>query len=197
MDKGILSDREKAMEANYFRQQDERLLETLRQKAKLDEIALALAGKLRVDNPDLLERVRALGINADNAPAFLIAPLVQVAWAEGVVSDRERKCVLRLARDRGVEDGSPAATQLAAWLDERPAEKLFETAVAVIKYGLEVLDPHERDERIKKLVDACHEVAAASGTELAKLLGLGDGVSKLQSQSRDQITTKLRRHEGA
>ena len=30
MDKGILSDREKAMEANYFRQEDARLLDKLR-----------------------------------------------------------------------------------------------------------------------------------------------------------------------
>ena len=197
MDKGILSDREKAMEANYFRQQDAKLLEKLRQKASLDDIAVALADKLQVDNPDLLARVRELGITADTAPAFFIAPLVQVAWAEGSVSNRERECVLRLARERGVADGSPAKAQLAAWLDSRPPDALFETAVETIKYGFEVLDPHERDERIRRIVDACREVAAASGTELARLLGLGDGVSRAESQLLDSITTQLRRHEGA
>jgi hypothetical protein len=89
MDKGIFADREKAMEANYFRQQDAKLLEKLRKDAKLDEIAVALAEKLKVDNPDLLARIRTLGIGADNVEAFLAAPLVQVAWAEGKVSKRE------------------------------------------------------------------------------------------------------------
>ena len=124
MDKGILSDREKAMEANYFRQQDAKLLEKLRQKASLDDIAAALAEKLQVDNPDLLARVRQLGITAETAPAFFIAPLVQVAWAEGSVSNRERECVLRLARERGVADGSPAKAQLATWLERVTASRL-------------------------------------------------------------------------
>ena len=196
MDKGILSDREKAMEGSYFRQQDEALLAKLRQKAKLDEIAVALADKLQVDNPDLLERVRELGVTVDTAPALFLAPLVQVAWAEGSVTARERECVLRLARERGVEDNSPAMAQLSAWLDERPQDTLFATAVEVLKYGFKVLDPFERDARIKTLTDACHEVAAASGSELARLLGLGDGVSNEESQILDQIIVKLRRHEG-
>jgi len=58
MNKGPLSDREQAMEANYFRQQDALLIEKLRQQASLDEIASAVADKLKVDNPDLLTRVR-------------------------------------------------------------------------------------------------------------------------------------------
>ena len=90
MDKGIFEDREKAMEANYFRQQDAMLVQKLRQEAELDEIAKALAEKLEVDNPELLLRVRELGITVDTAPALFLAPLVQVAWAEGGVSDAER-----------------------------------------------------------------------------------------------------------
>ena len=81
VDKGMFSDREKAIEANYFRQQDRRLLDKLRQNATLDEIALAMRDKLQLDNPELLQRVRALGLGADNAAAILVAPLVQVAWA--------------------------------------------------------------------------------------------------------------------
>src|SRR5215203_699526 len=168
MDKGIFTDREKAMEANYFRQQD----------AKLDEIALALRDKLQVDNPELLARAREAGVTPDTAPAFFLAPLVQVAWAEGKVSRREHETVLRLSRERGVEDNSPAYAQLIAWLETRPADALFDAAVDVIKYGFSVLPVKEREERIKRLVDACHEVAAASGNEFARQLGLGDGVSR-------------------
>ncbi len=39
----IFGDREKAMEESYFREQDAKLLAKLREKADLDEIAVALA----------------------------------------------------------------------------------------------------------------------------------------------------------
>ncbi|MFL6731933.1 MAG: hypothetical protein ACJ8EP_06265, partial [Sphingomicrobium sp.] len=125
----IFGDREKALEANYFRNEDERLLAKLREGAKLDEVSQAVRDKLNVDNPDLLQRVRALGITAETASAFLLAPLVQVAWGGGSVSREERETVLNLARERGVDDGSASQSQLVTWLDKRPADELFETSI--------------------------------------------------------------------
>ena len=101
MTKGILSDREKALEESYFRQRDAKLLEQLRQGAALDDIAVALAEKLQVDKPELLARAREVGITPETAAAFLVAPLVQVAWAEGSVTKQERQTVLRLRTDAG------------------------------------------------------------------------------------------------
>ena len=195
MDKGILSDREKAMEANYFRQQDARLLERLRNANKFDAMAEALRDGLHVDNPELLERARALGINADNASAFLCMPLVQVAWAEGSVSRKEHDAVMRIAHERGVEDGTPGHAQLDEWLRIRPSDELFDTAIEVLKFGLDVFPPAEREERVQRLLDACHEVAAVSGSEIARQLGLGDGVSQTEAHALDVIAMRLRRHE--
>src|SRR4029450_13056933 len=65
----IFSDREKAMEADYFRKEEARLLEMLRKNASLDEIAEALRDKLQVDNPDLLVAVRDLGITPETVAA--------------------------------------------------------------------------------------------------------------------------------
>lgn len=192
MDKGIFSEREQAAEAAYFRQHDARLVERLRQGAKLEEVASALAEKLHVDNPDLLQKARLVGVTAETAPALFLAPLVQVAWVDGSVSSAEQATVLRIAADRGVEAGSPAHDQLAQWLRVRPSDALFDTAVEVIKYGLDVLPPDERDERITRIVHACHEVAETSGGGLLKALGLGSGVSGLEASMLDTITGTLR-----
>jgi len=100
----IFGDREKAMEESYFRQEEARLLEKLRQKASLDEIAVALRDVLLVENPELLARARQLGITAETAPAFFLAPLVQVAWAEGKVTKDELEAVLKIARERGIDE---------------------------------------------------------------------------------------------
>jgi len=193
MQERIFSEREKAIEDSYFRQRDAALIDKLRQKADLDEIASALRDKLQVDNPELLKRVRELGITVETAPAFLLAPLVQVAWAEGHVTKQEHDAVLRLARGRGVEAGSPAYAQLEDWLKARPSDDLFDTAVEAIRYGFELLPPRERDEKIRDLVHACQEVAEASGG-LGRLLGLGSGVSTSEASTLDTITRTLRSH---
>jgi len=192
MDKGIFSDREQAAEAAYFRQHDARLVDRLRQDAKLEEVATALAEKLQIDNPDLLEKARLVGVTGDTAPALLLAPLVQVAWVDGAVSGSERETVLRIADDRGVNAGSPAYNQLADWLRVRPSDAVFDTAVEVIKYGLTVLPLQEKNERIERIVQACHEVAEASGGGLLKALGLGSGVSGNEASMLDTITSTLR-----
>ena len=190
----ILGNREKAMEEGYFRDQDAKLLKLLRDKAQLDEIAMMLGEKLSVDDPGLLLRVRELGITLDTAPAFFLAPLVQVAWAEGKVSKEERETVLVLAGERGIAAGSPAHAQLEEWLRVRPPDALFDTAVEVLKFGFSVMPPAERDERIKGVVRACRDVAEASGG-LGRLLGLGDGVSPIEASTLDRIARLLRSPE--
>ena len=190
----IFEDREKAAEANYFRQHDADLIKKLRDKADLDEIALALRDKLQVDNPDLLQKVRDLGVTPDNAAAFFLAPLLQVAWAEGKVDKSEHATVLKIARRRGISEHSPAYAQLEQWLRKRPSDTFFDTAVEVLKYGFAVLPPAEQEERTRTMVAACQEVAEASGG-LGRLLGLGDGVSKVEDSTLDHINRALRSHK--
>ena len=188
----ILGDREKAMEESYFRREEAKLLAKLREKAHLDDIALALGEKLQVDNPELLARVRQVGVSIDTAPALFLAPMVQVAWAEGSVSKAEHDAVLRIAREREMDPASPAYAQLEQWLKERPDDAVFDTAVEIIKYGFAVLPPAEREERIKRIVDACHEVAEASANSLGWLMGI-KSVSDSEASTLDAIAGTLRR----
>jgi len=190
-DKDIFKERGRSFEEEYFRKHDAQLIEKLRERGKVEEIVEALAVKLQIDDPALLRRIMALGVTLDTGAAFLLAPLVQVAWAEGGVTDRERESVLRIAVERGVDTSSPAYTQLQAWLRTRPADAIFDTAVEAIKRGLSVLTPAERADRIKRIVDACREVASASGG-LGRLLGLGTGVSSEEESILDAMTATLR-----
>jgi hypothetical protein len=191
MDKDIFKERERSLEEGYFRQHEAKLIEKLRERAKVDEIVEALAVKLQTDDPALLRRIMALGVTLDTGAAFLLAPLVQVAWAEGAVTDREREKVLRIATERGIDPSSPAYTQLQEWLRTRPADAVFDTAIETIKTGLSVLTPAERADRVKRIVDACREVASASGG-FGRLLGLGTGVSSEEESILDAMAATLR-----
>jgi len=191
MDKDIFKERGHSLEEEYIRKQEAKLVEKLRERGRLEEIAEALALKLQVDDPGLLRRIIALGVTLETGAAFLLLPLVQVAWAEGEVTDRERETVLRLASERGLEKGSRAYAQLEQWLRVRPANELFDTAVEAIKSGISVLSPEERTERAQRIVAACHKVAEASGG-LFRLLGLSTGVSSEEESTLDTIAAKLR-----
>src|SRR5687768_8450442 len=136
MTKDIFRDRERGEEQAYFRQQDVKLIAKLRQKAQLSEIAHALAEKLHADEPALLERIQKLGVTLDTGSAFILAPLVEVAWVDGEVSHAERDTLLHIAEQRGVAPGSADYHQLLAWLGNRPADDDWLAALEASRIGL-------------------------------------------------------------
>ena len=129
----------------------------------------------------------------ETAAALFVAPLVQVAWADNSVSRKEHQAVLRLARTRGVEESSPAYAQLEEWLRVRPSDELFDVAIEVLKYSFSVLTEAEREDRIKRVLDACREVASASGKGLATLLALGNTVVSDEQALLDELNAAFRR----
>ena len=175
MAKDIFRDRVRGEEAAYFRQVDAKLIAKLRQKAQLSEIAHALAEKLHADEPALFESIQKLGVTLDTGSAFILAPLVEVAWSDGHVSDAERDVILHIAKRRGVEPGSADYHQLLNWLAHRPSDEVFRTALEAIRVGLSVLPPDESEQRIATIIKACEDVAKATGA-IAELLHL-DGVT--------------------
>ena len=189
MTKDAFKDRERGLEEEFFRKEDVKRLEKMRETAKLQEIAGALAEILKVQNPELLSRTISLGINKDTAAAFLLAPLVQVAWAEGKVTEPERQAALRFAHSRGIEKGSAAEAQLLSWLQTRPSQSIFDTAIEVIKSGLAEFPQKEREDRIARMIQACREVSEASGG-IAKVLG-GSGTSSEERSVLDRVAAAL------
>lgn len=192
MTRDIFRERERGEEDAYFRQQDARLIAKLRQKAQLSEIAHALAGKLHADEPALLERIQKLGVTLDTGSAFILAPLVEVAWADGEVSHAERETILRIANQRGVEPESADYNQLLDWLAHRPSDELFRTALEAIRIGLSVLPPDESEERIATMIKACTEVARAADwiDQLFQLDRVSHSESVVIAAIRGQLESK-------
>ncbi len=188
MAKDVFRDRERGEEEAYFRKQDAELIAKLRQKAKFSEIAHALAEKLHTDEPALLERIQKLGVTLDTGSAFILAPLVEVAWVDGNVSHAERDTILQIAEQRGVAPGSADYLQLLDWLAHRPSDELFRTALEAIRIGLSVLPPNESEKRIATMIKACEDVAQAT-EGIAQLFGM-EGVSYAESA----VIAAIRQH---
>ena len=188
MTKDMFRDRARGEEEAYFRRQDARLIEKLRQKAQFSEIAHALAEKLHADEPSLLKRIQKLGVTLDTGSAFILAPLVEVAWIDGEVSHAERDTILQIAKQHGVEPGSADYHQLLDWLAHRPSDEVFRTALEAIRIGLSILPPDESEQRIATMIKACEDVAQAAGG-IAGWLQLED-VSYVEGS----VIAEIRRH---
>jgi len=189
MTRDIFRERQRGEENAYFRQQDAKLIAKLRQKAQLSEIAHALADKLQADEPALLERIQKLGVTLDTGSAFILAPLVEVAWVDGNVSQAERDSILAIAKQRGVTSGSADYHQLLDWLTHRPSDEVFRTALEAIRIGLSVLPPEESEQRIATMIKACEDVAQAADW-IDQLFYL-DRVSYSESAVIDAIRSHL------
>ena len=189
MDKDMFKERERSLEEEYFRKHEAKLIEKLRERGRLEEIAEQLAIKLQIDDPALLRRIMALGVTLDTGAAFLLAPLLRCLGRGRGDGSRARDDSGHPRRPGHREDVARLRPARGVALRQRPADEIFDAAVEAIKIGLSVLTPEERADRIKRIVDACRQVAAASGG-LGRLLGLGSGVSSEEESLLDAISAQ-------
>ena len=157
---GITSDL-RSREEDYFRRKDRELVEKLRQAAADNEARHALEKTSGIHDQALLQELQALGFTPETVSLLPLIPIVQVAWAEGGVTDEERSLIVQFARQRGIHAGSAADRELSAWLQHRPSDEVFAKAGRLIRAMLDA--PHRAGADIDDLIKHCEEIAAASG----------------------------------
>jgi hypothetical protein len=153
----------RSREEEYFRRKDRELVENLRRTAEADASRRALESTSGIHDQVMLQELEALGFTPDTVSLLPLVPIVQVAWAEGGVSDDERKLILQFARSRNIREGSPADEQLSAWLEQRPSEDVFSRATRLIRAMLDRPDGRTAAWSIDDLIHHCEEIAEASG----------------------------------
>jgi len=158
-----LAERGRALEDEYVRRKDRELIERM-QRAASDEAARRDMGTATgLTDPALLEELQALGFTPATVTLLPFVPVVQVAWAEGGVSDQERYAVVKLARARGIGEGSPADRQLADWLATAPDTQVFARATRLIRAMLDAETKDATALTADQLVGYCEKIASASG----------------------------------
>ena len=137
-----------------------------------------VASEVGVDDEDIVDRIRALGFDGENAGLLHLIPLIEVAWADGSMSKKEREVLLGAAETHGIKPGTKAATFLASLLEERPSDTVLHELLDVLRDVL-----HAKNLHPVNLVEACMEVAEASGG----FLGIRNPVSGEERDLIDQI----------
>ena len=169
-----MQERGRALEEAFFKKQHEQQLAKLRREQERAEAREALAAASGIsDDPDLLDRLVALGIHAETLAALTLIPLVEVAWADGKMEPRERDAILRGAESSGIQPGSPSYGLLEIWTHDRPAPELLTTWKSYIGALVEELSADQKWHLEEKIIGRARAVAEAAGG----FLGLGAKVS--------------------
>jgi hypothetical protein len=179
-DDNIFAERGRSLEEEYFRRKDKELIEKMRKAAAADEARSEMAKRTGLGDPELLKELEELGFTPETVILLPLVPIVQVAWAEGGVSPAERDLIVKLARTRGIEEGSAADRKLAEWLDARPGEQVFAHATRLIRAML-ASPTAQAGLNADDLVKYCESIAAASGGIL--------GMKKISAEERALLST--------
>ena len=173
-----LSQRGRSLEEAFFRERDAKLIEErkkLEQQKKSKEELAVISG---ITNPEILDKLIALGVSPGVLASLSVLPLVEVAWADGKLDPKEKDAILLAAAQGGLSKGSVDYNLLDAWLKERPSSQCLEAWLHYIAGLREVLNQQELNDLKASLLGRARRVAEATGG----LMGIG---SKISAEEQD------------
>lgn len=160
-EKDKFAQREHWLEEEYFGKKNQELIEKLRERQAREADRRKMAEVIGVDDQEVLEALQDLGYTSETVPLLHIVPLVEVAWTEGGVADRERRMIFEIAEARGVRPGGVAHEMLWRWMDNKPSERFFENSLRAIRVVLGFLPEEQRRARRGDLIAYCNQIATA------------------------------------
>ncbi len=164
-----LQDRGKALEEAFFRAENAKVRAELRKKRERSANKEALTEASGLQDDETLEQLTTLGIGGDTIAAMAVVPLVEIAWADGHMDDREVEAILNGAKESGIEPGTAAYALLESWMREQPSEDLMATWQSYIRAVCDEISAEQRWRLEELIIGRAQNVAAAAGG----FLGIG------------------------
>ncbi len=155
--------RREGFEEEYFRTRDAKLVEKLKTvfHKKVDKESIRKA--TGITDERVLDNLVALNLSGDLMAAFRLMPLVEIAWADGTIDDREVEAVLAAAEQHGVARGSGAYAMLENALRTGPRPDSRKAWYLYAEELRKTLNPQELATFRRDLLEEARKVAAASG----------------------------------
>ena len=97
------------------------------------------------------------------AALLLLMPLVEMAWAHGAVSAREKRVIFEAARAASIDARDALNETLDELLKYRPGRDFFDDCRARIDRTLRSMTVKDRRALHARLIALCRAVAAAAG----------------------------------
>jgi hypothetical protein len=185
----LLGNRARTLEDRFFLEQDRILIEKRRELKRMEETRQALSAVSGITNEKVLQHLVELDIQAEVLASLAVVPLVEIAWADGKIDEREREAIRRASGEAGLAKGSPDFELLDRWLSHRPGPELLEAWHHYVEGLCELLTPEEREALRADFVGRARRVAEAAGG----FLGLTSGISASEQKILERLDSAFRK----
>jgi hypothetical protein len=179
----MFGDRRRALEDSFFRDRDQQLLAKLQLELEALEEHRHLAHVSGILDEKVLTKLVKAGVRAETLTAVTLIPLVEVAWADGAVSEDEREAVLKAAANDGIKEGSAAHELLKHWLQDRPDIRIIESWKEYVGALAKAMPADSMLVLRERLIGRMRTVAEATWS----LMGLGRKISKVEQAAIEQF----------
>lgn len=181
-----LTERGRALEEKFFAERERKVVQQMKEQQAQQQAVADLGLLTGVDDEGMLKRLVGLGVRPESYVAFELAPLLHVAWGDGVLDAKERNAILLEALEMGVAKDSAAYQMLENWLTRSPNYDIIEAWRAFHAELAASLSEEERNNMCKRILERAERVARASGG----FLGFG-AVSKHEMQALQELESWL------
>ena len=115
-----------SLEDVFFKKEDQKLIEKLRELKRMEESKEALAQVSGITDDGVLSELVKLEIRPEILAALALIPLIEIAWVDGELDDKEREAILASTQQTGILGGDIDRAILEEWFHRRPDPKLLQ-----------------------------------------------------------------------
>lgn len=155
--------RRAGFEQEYFHNKDAELVKKLRQVFQTGHDRDELRRRTGIASEEVLDRLMAVQVKGEMLTAFKLLPLVEIAWAEGGVDQREADAVIAAAVKHGVSPKSEALQRIKEWLERGPNPEARKAWLMYAHELRKVLSPAELKTFREDLLETARKIAELSG----------------------------------
>ena len=174
----ILEDRFFFAESLVLKEQLARLKRELENEEALSKVS-------GIINRAVLKELVGKNIRPEILSALCLLPIIEVAWADGKIEEKERQAILEGAQKNGFGEDHVI---LQEWLKQRPDESLIDAWRTYMSGLCETISDECLSTLKTDIVEHTRMVAEASGS----FLGLTNPVSAAEQAVLDTIATFFR-----
>ena len=184
MEQSALKVRTKSLEDAFFAEKDRKLVEQHKRIRKMEDTKQSLAAVSGIKNDAVLQKLVELDIQPQTLASLALIPLIEVAWADGAVDEKEKSAVLKAAETVGFRKGDVDRGLLDEWLTRKPEPQMLAAWASYVNGLCELLPERERTSLRDEVLGHAEAVARSAGS----LLGLTSGVSGAEKEMLEKLS---------
>jgi hypothetical protein len=173
----------------FFEDRDQELVDYLKAESDADarrEVE-SLQVKAGIHEPASLAELQRVGVTSASITAFMLLPLIRLAWADSKLQEGEFEYLLKAAESDGIQYGSPAYRLFNRWLEEKPTDRMIAAWRDYAQALSRELDEEPLAAMRQAVLERTRRVAQASGG----ILGFGDRISENERRVLNDIASAL------